>query len=178
MASQHAKQSPLGKAARAATTVDGKVYFSYSDIANSVSAAVPAVKVKERQEDKSSRGVACFPGTRASLSVSYTNRRFSQGDQKKAIAPASVVPANFAQEPLPVSRTNIPRHTLHSLSSPRVVCVRSVCKAFNPDIMVAIGGGGFIPARMLRTEVRVPILAVSLELYDDVRRKAEGAAGV
>ena len=40
--------------------------------------------------------------------------------------------------------------------------------------MVAIGGGGFIPARMLRTEVRVPILAVSLELYDDVRRKAEG----
>jgi alcohol dehydrogenase class IV len=27
-------------------------------------------------------------------------------------------------------------------------------KAFNPDIMVAIGGGGFIPARMLRTEVK------------------------
>lgn len=40
--------------------------------------------------------------------------------------------------------------------------------AWKPDVMVAIGGGGFIPARMLRTEVRVPILAVSLELYDDV----------
>lgn len=40
-------------------------------------------------------------------------------------------------------------------------------REFNPDVIVAIGGGGFIPARMLRTELRVPILAVSLELYDD-----------
>lgn len=38
---------------------------------------------------------------------------------------------------------------------------------FQPDVMIAIGGGGFIPACMLRTELRVPILAVSLELYDD-----------
>mmetsp|Transcript_43592 Transcript_43592/g.70131 ORF Transcript_43592/g.70131 Transcript_43592/m.70131 type:complete len:242 (-) Transcript_43592:179-904(-) len=44
-------------------------------------------------------------------------------------------------------------------------CVPKV-KAFNPDVIIAIGGGGFIPARMLRTEVRVPILAVSLKLYD------------
>ena len=40
-------------------------------------------------------------------------------------------------------------------------------KAFEPDVIVAIGGGGFIPARMLRTEVKVPIVAVGLELYDD-----------
>jgi len=33
--------------------------------------------------------------------------------------------------------------------------------------MVAIGGGGFIPARMLRTFVKIPIITVSLELYDD-----------
>merc|ERR1711871_1040940 len=39
-------------------------------------------------------------------------------------------------------------------------------KEFNPDVMVAIGGGGFIPARMLRTIINKPILAVSLELYD------------
>ena len=38
---------------------------------------------------------------------------------------------------------------------------------FKPDVIIAIGGGGFIPARMLRTEIKVPILAVSLELYDD-----------
>ncbi|KAJ1448893.1 phosphoribosyltransferase-like protein [Pelagophyceae sp. CCMP2097] len=40
-------------------------------------------------------------------------------------------------------------------------------RAFEPDIIVAIGGGGFIPARMLRTQVKVPIVAISLELYDD-----------
>lgn len=44
--------------------------------------------------------------------------------------------------------------------------------AWQPDVMVAIGGGGFIPARMLRTEVKIPILAVSLELYNDATRTA------
>eukprot|EP00539_Tryblionella_compressa_P002713 CAMPEP_0178738996 /NCGR_PEP_ID=MMETSP0744-20121128/3815_1 /TAXON_ID=913974 /ORGANISM="Nitzschia punctata, Strain CCMP561" /LENGTH=196 /DNA_ID=CAMNT_0020391661 /DNA_START=6 /DNA_END=596 /DNA_ORIENTATION=- len=38
---------------------------------------------------------------------------------------------------------------------------------FQPTVMIAIGGGGFIPARMLRTELKAPILAISLELYDD-----------
>jgi hypoxanthine phosphoribosyltransferase len=45
-------------------------------------------------------------------------------------------------------------------------------KAFAPDVFVAIGGGGFIPARMLRTEVKVPIIAISLELYDDATKTA------
>lgn len=44
--------------------------------------------------------------------------------------------------------------------------------AWKPDVMVAIGGGGFIPARMLRTEINIPILAVSLELYDDATKTA------
>lgn len=38
---------------------------------------------------------------------------------------------------------------------------------FNPFVIIAIGGGGFIPARMLRTELQIPILAISLELYND-----------
>lgn len=38
---------------------------------------------------------------------------------------------------------------------------------FDPDLILAIGGGGYIPARMLRTELKIPILAISLELYDD-----------
>jgi hypoxanthine phosphoribosyltransferase len=38
---------------------------------------------------------------------------------------------------------------------------------FQPTVMIAIGGGGFIPARMLRTELKAPMLAISLELYDD-----------
>jgi hypoxanthine phosphoribosyltransferase len=31
---------------------------------------------------------------------------------------------------------------------------------------VAIGGGGFIPARILRTYIQIPILAVALRLYN------------
>lgn len=55
----------------------------------------------------------------------------------------------------------------------RAVCsLRAQILAWKPDVMVAIGGGGFIPARMLRSEVKVPILAVSLELYDDVTKTA------
>lgn len=50
-------------------------------------------------------------------------------------------------------------------------CVPEV-EAFAPDVFVAIGGGGFIPARMLRTKVKKPILAVSLELYDDATKTA------
>ena len=40
-------------------------------------------------------------------------------------------------------------------------------KQYNPDVIIAIGGGGFIPARILRTAIKKPILAVSVELYDD-----------
>lgn len=55
-------------------------------------------------------------------------------------------------------------------ATPALICVPSgLCLQ---DVMVAIGGGGFIPARMLRTEVKVPILAVSLELYDDATKTA------
>ena len=39
-------------------------------------------------------------------------------------------------------------------------------RRFAPDVIVAIGGGGFIPARVLRSSLKVPIVAVSLELYD------------
>ncbi len=37
---------------------------------------------------------------------------------------------------------------------------------FNPDVIVAIGTGGFIPARILRTYLRKPILAVGIAYYD------------
>lgn len=39
--------------------------------------------------------------------------------------------------------------------------------------IVAIGGGGFIPARMLRTVVKKPILAVTLELYESTEPSSE-----
>jgi hypothetical protein len=53
-----------------------------------------------------------------------------------------------------------------------VISAVPAIRAFKPDVLVAIGGGGFIPARMLRTELKVPMLAVSLELYDDATKTA------
>ncbi|SCU88600.1 LAMI_0D10682g1_1 [Lachancea mirantina] len=47
-------------------------------------------------------------------------------------------------------------------------------KKFKPDIIIAIGGGGFIPARILRTflkEANIPtirIFAIILSLYEDL----------
>ncbi|KAK6458647.1 hypoxanthine guanine phosphoribosyltransferase [Scheffersomyces xylosifermentans] len=47
-------------------------------------------------------------------------------------------------------------------------------KAFKPDLIIAIGGGGFIPARMLRSFLKEPgqpnvrIMAIILSLYEHV----------
>lgn len=41
---------------------------------------------------------------------------------------------------------------------------------FSPDVMVAIGTGGFIPARMMKTFINVPILTVGLRYYDSRNR--------
>lgn len=60
-----------------------------------------------------------------------------------------------------------------------------VREEFNPDLMVAIGGGGFFPARVLRTFLKkrdtanpqklrnIPIQAIGLSLYEEV----EGVSG-
>jgi hypoxanthine phosphoribosyltransferase len=37
---------------------------------------------------------------------------------------------------------------------------------FTPDVIVAIGSGGFIPARILRTFIEKPILTVGIAYYD------------
>ena len=39
--------------------------------------------------------------------------------------------------------------------------------SFKPDIILAIGGGGLIPARIIRNELNVPIYVVSLSSYDE-----------
>ena len=38
---------------------------------------------------------------------------------------------------------------------------------FNPDLILAIGGGGLIPARIMRTILNIPIYVVTLNYYDD-----------
>ncbi|RUS32529.1 hypothetical protein BC938DRAFT_475161 [Jimgerdemannia flammicorona] len=49
----------------------------------------------------------------------------------------------------------------------------SINDDFQPDIMIAIGGGGFIPARILRTFLKkrnknIPIQAIGLSLYEEL----------
>ena len=38
---------------------------------------------------------------------------------------------------------------------------------FNPDIILAIGGGGLIPARILRSILEVPIYVITISTYDE-----------
>ncbi len=39
--------------------------------------------------------------------------------------------------------------------------------AYEPELMVAIGSGGFIPARMMKTFIEIPILTVGVKYYTD-----------
>ena len=66
---------------------------------------------------------------------------------------------------------------------------RRIKTEFDPDLMVAIGGGGFYPARVLRTFLKkpsaldpskmrnIPIQAIGLSLYEEVSGTAEGQIG-
>ena len=50
------------------------------------------------------------------------------------------------------------------------LCINSsnqLINDFNPEVILAIGGGGLIPARMLRSSINVPIYVVSLSAYDE-----------
>ena len=39
-------------------------------------------------------------------------------------------------------------------------------KEFKPDVIIAISGGGLIPARMIRTHIKKPIFTVGFTLYN------------
>jgi hypoxanthine phosphoribosyltransferase len=46
------------------------------------------------------------------------------------------------------------------------IAERVKASGFEPDVIVAIGSGGFIPARIMRTFLGKPILAVGVAYYD------------
>jgi len=50
---------------------------------------------------------------------------------------------------------------------------RIIADKYDPDVIVAIGTGGFIPARIIKTFIDRPILTVGLRLYDENNRRAE-----
>ena len=67
-------------------------------------------------------------------------------------------------------------------SSDRIVQVHKLCQAsaerilndFQPNLMIAIGGGGYVPARILRSFLKrtgspnIPIQAIGLSLYESL----------
>lgn len=65
---------------------------------------------------------------------------------------------------------------------------KEILTTFSPDILIAIGGGGFYPARVLRTFlkrkvpntnklVNVPIQAIGLSLYEDLGQDEKEGLG-
>ncbi|MFH2114688.1 MAG: phosphoribosyltransferase, partial [Spirochaetota bacterium] len=48
----------------------------------------------------------------------------------------------------------------------RSLAERVTAAGYKTDVIVAIGSGGFIPARMLRTFIDRPILTVGVAYYD------------
>jgi uncharacterized protein len=66
-----------------------------------------------------------------------------------------------------VSYTEIPR-TVAALAE------AIQASGFDPDVTVAIGTGGFIPARILKTFLKKPILTVGVKLYGDDNQMGEG----
>ncbi len=53
----------------------------------------------------------------------------------------------------------------HIHQSVRTLADRIRGSGFHPDLIVAIGSGGFIPARILKTFLEVPILTVGISYY-------------
>lgn len=59
---------------------------------------------------------------------------------------------------------------------------RTVCRLaqkiiespLKPELMIAIGGGGFIPARILRTYLEIPIYTISVVLYEGKQTGEKG----
>ena len=49
-----------------------------------------------------------------------------------------------------------------------------LASGFEPDVTVAIGTGGFIPARILKTFLKKPILTVGVKLYNDDNQMGDG----
>jgi len=61
----------------------------------------------------------------------------------------------------------------HIHTSVRALAERIRESSFRPDVIVAIGSGGFIPARILKTFLPCPILTVGISYYGADNKPAE-----
>ncbi|KAI0844226.1 PRTase-like protein [Daldinia vernicosa] len=68
-------------------------------------------------------------------------------------------------------------HKLCQEAAPRIL------SSFNPQLIIAIGGGGYVPARILRSFLKqpgspnIPIQAIGLSLYEQLPVKDSSSAG-
>lgn len=62
------------------------------------------------------------------------------------------------------SKINYDYDTIHSLI--KIGSQQIINSNFKPDLILAIGGGGFIPARILRNYLNIPIITVTINYYD------------
>lgn len=60
---------------------------------------------------------------------------------------------------------------IHMLIKSRVPIIDN----FKPDVIIAVGTGGFIPARMLKEHLKIPLYAVIIKHYDDTTDTANEA---
>ncbi|ORX67980.1 xanthine-guanine phosphoribosyl transferase [Linderina pennispora] len=71
------------------------------------------------------------------------------------------------------NKLHISYNQIHQLIEGAVKTYNMV-EGFNPDLCIAIGGGGFIPARILRSFLKastgknIPIQAIGLSLYEEL----------
>ena len=56
----------------------------------------------------------------------------------------------------------------------RSLAQRIIASGYAPQVIVAIGTGGFIPARILKTFLKLPILTIGVALYGDDDKRSEG----
>ncbi|MDC7219614.1 MAG: phosphoribosyltransferase [Spirochaetales bacterium] len=56
----------------------------------------------------------------------------------------------------------------------KILADKVMASPLKPEFMIAIGGGGFIPARILRTYLDIPIFTVNIVLYEGKQTGEKG----
>lgn len=62
-----------------------------------------------------------------------------------------------------MSKLHYSYNQIHDLC---ILLANKIKKKYNPDVILAIGGGGFIPARIIRNIIDVPIVTLTINYYD------------
>lgn len=61
-----------------------------------------------------------------------------------------------------------------------IVCGVSerISKDFDPEVIIGIGGGGLLPARLYRSALGIPMYAVFISFYEDNKEKCNESSPI